>query len=50
MTILLVPCIVIWNYSSLQHADATHFGIGTIGDTIGAGTGIQFHVALLRNL
>jgi len=30
--------------------DADHFGIGTLGDTIGAGTGIQSHTAQLRNL
>lgn len=42
--------ILIWNYSSLYPVDADHFGIGTLGDIIGAGTGIQSHKAQLRNL
>jgi len=30
--------------------DANRIGIGTLGDTIGAGIGIQPHAAQLRNL
>jgi len=30
--------------------DANRIGIGTLGDTIGAGIGIQSHAAQLRNL
>ena len=30
--------------------DASHIGIGTPGDTIGAGIGIQSHASQLRNL